>query len=64
MEATDRPEDFSQVLLQEPQILDRVAELAAEVERDYATADLLLVPERPIACGSWLPRDIEDAHLP
>lgn len=43
MEAVDRSGDFTKVLFEEQEILARVAELAAEVERDYEGADLLLI---------------------
>lgn len=43
MEAVDRSGDFTKVLFEEQEILTRVAELAAEVERDYDGADLLLI---------------------
>lgn len=43
MEATDRASDFSKVLFQESEILERVAELAAQVEHDYEGQDLLLI---------------------
>ena len=37
------PTDFSKILFEESQLLERIAELAQEVERDYADQDLLLV---------------------
>ena len=43
MDAVDRSGDFTKVLFEEQEILARVAELAAEVERDYEGADLLLI---------------------
>jgi len=41
--AQDAGDDLSHVLLSEEQIADRIIELAAEVERDYAGKDLILV---------------------
>lgn len=43
MEAANRSADFTKVLFEEQQILDRVAELASEVEKDYEGKDLLLI---------------------
>ena len=43
MDAKDISADLTKVIFTEDQILARVAELAAEVERDYAGRDLLLV---------------------
>jgi len=43
MHAKDISADLTKVLFDEPTILARVAELAAEVERDYEGRDLLLV---------------------
>lgn len=43
MRATDFAGDFSKVLFDEPALLKRIDELAAEVERDYEGKDLLLV---------------------
>lgn len=43
MRATDFAGDFSKVLFDEPTLLGRIDELAAQVERDYDGKDLLLV---------------------
>ncbi|HWJ67086.1 MAG TPA: hypoxanthine phosphoribosyltransferase [Nocardioides sp.] len=43
MQASDVPDDLVEVLFTEKQIQDRVAELAAEIERDYEGKDLVLV---------------------
>ncbi|MHB0928559.1 MAG: hypoxanthine phosphoribosyltransferase [Candidatus Nanopelagicales bacterium] len=43
MDAQHMPSDFSKILFSEPQLLARIAELAKDVERDYAGKDLLLV---------------------
>ena len=43
MEARDVQADLQAVLLTEEQILTRAAELAAEIERDYAGREVLLV---------------------
>lgn len=43
MQASDVADDLVEVLFTEKQIQDRVAELAAEIERDYAGKDLVLV---------------------
>ena len=37
------PTDFSKILFEESQLLERIAELADDVERDYADQDLLLI---------------------
>jgi hypoxanthine phosphoribosyltransferase len=43
MDAVNISSELTKVLLSEKQILDRVSELAAEVESDYKDQDLLLV---------------------
>jgi len=43
MQASDVADDLVEVLFTEKQIQDRVAELAAEIERDYEGKDLVLV---------------------
>ena len=43
MDAKDISADLTKVIFTEDQILARVAELAAAVERDYEGRDLLLV---------------------
>ncbi|GAA1511052.1 hypoxanthine phosphoribosyltransferase [Nocardioides humi] len=43
MDASDVADDLVEVLFTEKQIQDRVAELAAEIERDYDGKDLVLV---------------------
>ncbi|WP_408897855.1 hypoxanthine phosphoribosyltransferase [Nocardioides sp. R1-1] len=43
MHASDVADDLVEVLFTEDQILDRVKELAAEIERDYEGKDLVLV---------------------
>lgn len=43
MRAADIPNDLANVLVTEEQIQARLAELAAEVDKDYAGKDLLLV---------------------
>ncbi len=43
MNVSDHPDDFSSVLFTEDQIKNRVAELAAQVDADYADRDVLLV---------------------
>ena len=43
MDANEMSADFSKILFEEQQILDRIAELATDVERDYAGQDLLLI---------------------
>ena len=43
MDAAHIESDLEKVLLTQQQIHDRLAELAAEVERDYAGEDILLV---------------------
>jgi hypoxanthine phosphoribosyltransferase len=43
MEAVDRSDDFTKVLFEESEILSRVSELAAAVEKDYEGRDLLLI---------------------
>lgn len=43
MDANNMPSDFSKILYTEPQLIARIAELAKDVERDYAGSDLLLV---------------------
>ena len=43
MDAADISSDLAEVLLSEDDITARIAELAAEVERDYVGRDLLLV---------------------
>lgn len=43
MEPDDIPSELAHVLLTEEQIHDRLTEIAAEIDRDYAGKDLLLV---------------------
>jgi hypoxanthine phosphoribosyltransferase len=43
MHPEDISSDLASVLLDEQQIADRIAELAADIDRDYAGRDLLLV---------------------
>ncbi len=43
MQPEDISSDLASVLLDEQQIADRIAELAASIDRDYAGRDLLLV---------------------
>ncbi|QSR24562.1 hypoxanthine phosphoribosyltransferase [Nocardioides aromaticivorans] len=43
MQASDVADDLVEVLFTEKQIQDRVAELAADIERDYEGKDLVLV---------------------
>lgn len=43
MKASDLPDDFSHVLYTEDELHARVAELAAQVDADYAGRDVLLV---------------------
>ncbi|MDR6971694.1 hypoxanthine phosphoribosyltransferase [Leifsonia shinshuensis] len=43
MELTDVQDDLTEILITEEQIRSRVAELAREVERDYAGKDVLLI---------------------
>jgi len=43
MDASDMGSDLERVLLPEQQILDRLAELAAEIEADYADRDVMFV---------------------
>ncbi len=43
MDASNMPSDFSKILYSEPELHARIAELAKDVERDYAGIDLLLV---------------------
>jgi hypoxanthine phosphoribosyltransferase len=43
MELTDVQNDLTEILITEEQIRSRIAELAREVERDYAGKDVLLI---------------------
>lgn len=43
MDANHMPADFSKILFEEPVLLQRIGELAKDVERDYEGQDLLLV---------------------
>lgn len=43
MDAKNLSDDFTQVLFSERELLDRIEELAREVERDYEGKDLLLI---------------------
>lgn len=43
MRASDHAGDFTEVLFDEPTVLARINELAADVERDYRGKDLLLI---------------------
>jgi len=43
MELTDVENDLTEILITEEQIRSRIAELAREVERDYAGKDVLLI---------------------
>ena len=43
MDANHTPSDFSKILFEESVLLERIAELAKDVERDYAGQDLLLI---------------------
>ncbi|MFP3466458.1 hypoxanthine phosphoribosyltransferase [Leifsonia sp. SIMBA_070] len=43
MELTDVQDDLTEILITEEQIRSRIAELAREVERDYAGKDVLLI---------------------
>lgn len=43
MKAADIPNDISHVLYTEQQVRDRVAEMAAQIDADYAGRDVLLV---------------------
>ncbi len=43
MEPDDIPSELEHVLLTEAQIHERLSEIAAEIDRDYAGKDLLLV---------------------
>lgn len=43
MDANHVPTDFSKILFEESVLLERIAELAKDVERDYEGQDLLLV---------------------
>lgn len=43
MNADDVADDLAEILHTEPEILDRIEELAAEIERDYVGKDLVLV---------------------
>ena len=43
MRAADFADDFTEVLFDEQTVLQRINELAADVERDYAGKDLLLI---------------------
>jgi hypoxanthine phosphoribosyltransferase len=43
MELTDVQNDLTEILITEEQIRSRIAELAREVERDYAGTDVLLI---------------------
>ncbi|MEN0086539.1 MAG: hypoxanthine phosphoribosyltransferase [Leifsonia sp.] len=43
MELTDAQADLTEILITEEQIRSRIAELAREVERDYAGKDVLLI---------------------
>jgi hypoxanthine phosphoribosyltransferase len=43
MDAADVADDLEEILHQEPEILKRIEELAAEIERDYRGEDLVLV---------------------
>lgn len=43
MDANHVPTDFSKILFEESALLERIAELAKDVERDYEGRDLLLV---------------------
>jgi hypoxanthine phosphoribosyltransferase len=43
MDLTDAHDDLTEILITEEQIRSRIAELAREVERDYAGTDVLLI---------------------
>jgi hypoxanthine phosphoribosyltransferase len=43
MDLTDAHDDLTEILITEEQIRSRIAELAREVERDYAGKDVLLI---------------------
>jgi len=43
MDSNHMPTDFSKILFEESVLLDRIGELAKEVERDYEGRDLLLI---------------------
>jgi hypoxanthine phosphoribosyltransferase len=43
MDANHMPTDFSKILFEEAQLLERIGELAKDVERDYEGRDLLLI---------------------
>jgi hypoxanthine phosphoribosyltransferase len=43
MDLTDAHDDLTEILITEEQIRSRIAELAREVERDYAGEDVLLI---------------------
>ena len=43
MELTDVNDDLTEILITEEQIRSRIAELAREIERDYAGKDVLLI---------------------
>jgi hypoxanthine phosphoribosyltransferase len=42
-EADGRPEGIGEVLVEEAELRDRVAEIAVEIDRDYADGDLVMV---------------------
>ncbi|MGH3277046.1 MAG: phosphoribosyltransferase, partial [Streptosporangiaceae bacterium] len=43
MDATDMGADLAEILITPEQLRDRIAELAAEIDADYADRELLLV---------------------
>jgi hypoxanthine phosphoribosyltransferase len=43
MDAADVADDLKEILHQEPEILERIDQLAAEIERDYEGKDLVLI---------------------
>jgi hypoxanthine phosphoribosyltransferase len=43
MDAADVADDLKEILHQEPEILERLDQLAAEIERDYEGKDLVLI---------------------
>src|SRR5699024_7756140 len=43
MEAQDLTDDLEEILYTQDQIQDRITELAAEIDRDYADKDVLVV---------------------